>query len=158
MFAGVQRDVYARHSANFVPPHAGAVDHHVTLDMARGAAVIGHPVHAGHAAALFDDIGDLYPFLDDGAALAGALGQSQRDVGRITLPVQRQINCTLDALEIDMRIQFLHALIRDFFDLDAKRPRHRSLTIDFLFAFLGQRHGDRPAALEARGDTGFLFE
>ena len=154
MFAGLQRHVDASHAADLVAPHAAAVHHHVRRDVT-GVAVRVGPVNARYAAPLFGDVGDLDALFDQGTVLTGTFGQRQRDVGRIALAIQRQINRTLDALKINVRVQFFDALVADFLDLNAKCAGHASLAIDLFAALFGQCDSDRTAAFEPCRDACF---
>ena len=158
MLAGVQRDVDARHPADLVAPHAGAVHHHVGLNVTLGLAIIADPVDTSDATAIFGDTRDLDPLLDQRAALAGAFGESQRDVCGITLTVLGQPYPAGNITNVQMLVAVLDLSRRDFLDIDAKRARHGGLTEYLFLALFGQGHGDRTATFEARGDAGFCLQ
>lgn len=158
MFAGLQRHVDPGHAADFVPPHAGAVDDHVTGDVALFAAVVGDPVDTGDPAPLAGNARNPGAFLDQRAALARALGQGQCDIGRIALPVLGQIDAANHAIDVEMVIARLDLGGRDFLDLDPEGARHGGRTREFFHPVIGQGNGDRTHPLEPGGDAGFGFE
>ena len=61
------------------------------------------------------------------AALAGALREGERDVGRVALPVERQVDARDNIIDIQMRIPILDLGRRDFLNFNPERPRHRRL-------------------------------
>ena len=91
MLAGLQRHVGAGHAAHFAAPHARAVDHHVTGDMA-AVAVFSHPVHAGNPAAVAGHAVHLHPLLHQRPARPRTLCQRQCDPRRVALPVLVEID------------------------------------------------------------------
>jgi hypothetical protein len=84
VFAGVQRQGHAVGRARSRPHMPAAIDDMARRDRAALAPCL--PVHAADAAAVGGDAGHLGALGDDRAALPGALGQRQRDIGRIACP------------------------------------------------------------------------
>jgi len=89
MIAGLQWHVDAGPAADLARPHAGAVDDVLAGDVACGAGPAA-PADAGDAAALAPDPGDAHALDGPSAVLPRAVGQRQRDVGRVALAVLRQ--------------------------------------------------------------------
>ena len=157
MLAGLKWHVDARHAPHLVAPHARAIDDHFGLDMARTAIFRG-PVYAGHPAALAGKPGDLDTLLDQGAAHPRALGQSERDIGRVALAVLVEIHPGHHVIGVEMGVFRLDLGGADFLDIDTKGAGHCRGAKDFLAPLVGERDSDRADALEAGGDAGFLFQ
>ena len=157
MLAGLKRNVHTCHAANGVPPHACAVDHVVTGHVPAGA-ILALPIHPRHATGVAGDGRDRHAFLHPRPTLARALGQRQRDIGRIALPVERQIHTTRNIIDIQMFIARLDLCGAGLFDLDAKCTGHRRLAVQLFEAFAGQCCRNRPHALEPRGHACFGFK
>ena len=109
MFASMQRDVHARHTTNGMPPHAATVHHMLCFNRAR-LAVFALPTDARHAAPILVDIRDKIPLLHQSSILAGTFGKRMRDVGRIALTIERQVNAAFDPLDVEMFIPRLHLI------------------------------------------------
>ena len=157
MFASLQRHVYPSHPPDLMAPHARAVHDHVAGDVTV-AAVRALPVHACHATARPGDVGDGSAFLDVRPALPRAPGQRQRDVGRITLPVQRQVNTARDTVDVQVFVFHLDLGGADFLHLDAKGTGHGRLPVQLFQALGRQGGGDRADPFEARCHTCFGFQ
>ena len=99
MLASMKRYVDPGHAANLMTPHAAAIYDHITADMPM-AAVFGLPVHTGDVAALPRNTCHFNPLLHQSAALPRALGQRQRNIGRIALAVLIQKHTRLDTLKV----------------------------------------------------------
>ena len=155
MLAGVQRHVGAGHAADLVAPHPGAVDDHVTGDMAAVAAIIRRPVDAGHAAAFAGNAGHLDTLLDERAVLPGALGQRQRDIGRIALTVGGKPDAAGDPVEVEMRIFLLDLCRAELIAGHAEGTGHGGVAGEFLQPLTGQGDRDRTDLPQAGGDAGF---
>ena len=91
-------------------------------------------------------------------ALPCALGQCQRDIGGVPLPIKWQVHTTCDALDVEMVVAVFDFVRRDFFDLDTKGPRHCRLSVQFFQTCRCERRSDRPNPLESGGNTGFRFK
>ena len=75
-------------------------------------------------------------------ALPCALGQCQRDIGGVPLPIKWQVHTTCDALDVEMVVAVFDFVRRDFFDLDTKGPRHCRLSVQFFQTRSCERSGD----------------
>ncbi len=157
MLTRMQRHVGVQHPANLMAPHARAVHHMLTGDLALLTRLI-RPLNGGDAAALAGDASRLGALLHHSAALAGALRQSQRDVRRVALPVQRQIDACGHVVDIQMRVAVLHLRWRDFLNLNPKRAGHRGLAENLFLTLFGQRGSDGADAFEARRNTRLCFQ
>ncbi len=106
MLAGVQRDIHAGHAAHLMTPHARAVHDHVA---GHGAGCLAlRPVHRSHAAPRPGDTRDLGAFRHDSAPHPRALCQRMGDIGRIALPIQRQVNPCLHIVGVQVFVARLH--------------------------------------------------
>ncbi len=157
MFASVERHVDAGHAAHLVPPHAGAVDDHVTGDVPR-RVILGLPVDAGDAAARAGEGGDFHPLADQRAILARALGQCLGDIGGVALPVGGQPETARHAVDIEMFVALLDLRWGQFLDRDAEGTGHCGGAEHLFAPLFGQRGRDRAAAAEACFDAGFLAQ
>ena len=156
MLAGVQRQGDAGAGRKIAPPHAATVHDDIRLDQSGFAA--GFPPHARHAAAIVQHLGDLGIFQDRRAALPRALGERQRDVRRIALPVLGQEDAADHVVDVELRIELRHVVRRDHFGLDIEDTRKRGLPAQLLPAMFGQRHRDRTVLLHACCQAGFGFK
>ncbi len=152
MFGRVQRHVHAGELAELPRPLAGAVDQrlaaHFTL----------HRVHPRHAALLDDHAGDLDALDQLGAALARALGQRHRQVGRVGLAVARNPDRALQVVGTHHRVQIASLPGRDQLHLDAEAACQRGLLFQHHPALGRARHVDAAALFPAGGQAGFRFE
>src|SRR5690606_28669437 len=95
---------------------------------------------------------------DSGATLARTLGQRHGDVGRIALAVERQVDRADHVRNVEMRVHLLDFLRGNLAYVDVEGAGERRLPVDFLLAFLCQRHRDRTDLPHAGADAGFLFQ
>jgi hypothetical protein len=102
--------------------------------------------------------GDLHALDDLRTVLPCTLGQRHGDIGRIALPVERQVHSRRDVGDVEMRIHLQHFVRADFLDVDVEGARQRRLAKDLFLARLCQRHGDRAALPHAGGNAGFLLQ
>ena len=151
MLAGMERHGHAALRADLAGPHARTVGDIVGADDAPLA--IHLPLDAGDAAALLQDADDLGARDDAGAALPGALGERERDIGRVRLPVCRQMHGGDDILDVEMGIHLLDLGRSDLVDLDAEGPGERGLAAQLLGALAGERDGEGADHLHAGRDT-----
>ena len=156
MFAGMQRQGDAILRRQIAPPHPAAIHHQIGGDMPLFAA--RGPINPGHPAVRLRHAGDLDLFDNPRAAVARALGQRQRDIPRIGLPVERQMHPGGDAINVQMGIKVFHLGGGKFIHLNAEGAGEACLAQDFFLAFGRQRRGDRPALPEARGKAGLRFK
>ncbi len=157
MLAGLQRHVTAQHPAHVPPPHACAIDDMLGLDLPR-AAILPGPIYCCDPTPRAHHAGGLDPLRHDRTTRPRALGQRQCNIGRIALPVFRQIDCAGYAFGLYVGILGVHFRGGDFLDLHAKGAGHGGLTQNFLAPRRCQRGSDRPHALEPRGDPGFRLK
>ena len=157
MLAGLERNINAQHPPNLMAPHATTIDHILACDGAAFALLI-LPLHRCDPAtrACYTHGFGLLKHLR--THLTRALGQSQRDIGRIALAIQRQPNSTGHPINIEMLVFCFNLRGGDFFDIHPKGPCHSRLTINFLPALFGQSHSNRTAAFEPSGNAGFRFQ
>ena len=74
------------------------------------------------------------------------------------MAIERQVNAASYILDIEMLVPCFDFGRTDFFDLDAKGPRHRRLTM-YLFQPLGcQGRGDRADPFETGGHACFCLK
>ncbi len=90
VLAGVERQGHAVPRGEIAAPHAAAVHHDVGGDVALRLA--GLPVDAGDAAAGAGHRRHLHLSTMRAPRVARALGERQRDVGRVGLAVRRQVH------------------------------------------------------------------
>ena len=157
VLTGLQWHVAAQHLAHLAPPHTCAIDDMFGLDPPH-AAILSRPIDRRDPAPRAGDPGGLYPLRHDRAARPRALGQRQRDIGRIALPVFRQIHRPGHASGFHMGVFRADLFGGDLLDLHPKSTGHRGLTQDFLAPRCCQGGRDRPHALEPCGDPGFGFQ
>ena len=108
----------------------------------RGFATARVIFDAGHARAIIQNAQNLHAFANRRAPHARALGQRHGDVGRVTLPVQRQMHRADHIADVQMRIHRLGLGRRDLVHVHPEATRQRGLAVDFLAPGFGQRHGD----------------
>ena len=154
VFAGMQRQRHARFARQLTAPHTAAIDHNISRDMARLAFVIDK-INAGHAAICLCDIDHFGMFKDFCAPHPRALGQCHRDVGRVALPVQRQMHGADHIPNFQMRIHRLCFKRRDFLHIHIENPRNRRLAQQFLMPRRRQGDGNRPHLPHAGFNAGF---
>ena len=152
MLAGLQRHVDAGHPADLAPPHPGAVDHVLGGDRPLCRLDAGHPAVARRHP------GDLDVLQDRRAALTRALGEAERDVGRVGLAVGRQEDAADHPVEVEQRVR--RAALRRGQDmgLEAEAAGHRRAAAQFLEAVLRERHRQRAVLAVAGGDPGLGLE
>ncbi len=152
MLGRVQRHVHAGQRTELPRPLAGAVDQRLAAHLAlRGA-------HTGDPAAFDDHAGDLDILHQLGAAVACALGQRHRQVGRVRLAVARDPDRAVQVVGAHHRIQVAGFLGRDQLHLDAEAARQRGLLVQHHPALGRGRHVDAAALLPAGGETRLGFE
>ena len=151
MLTGMQRQGDARLGRQIAAPHAAAIDHHIGGDMALFGAIV--PIHAGGARPVIGDSGDLDPFDDLGARHPRALGQRHGDIGRVALPVARQMHGTGDIADFHMGIHGAHFGGGDLMHLDAECAGNCRLAQQFLAPISGQAERDRPHLPHAGGNA-----
>ena len=140
MFAGMKRqgDTVAR--GQIAAPHAAAVHHMSGGDRARLFALL--PGHAGDTAISLCDLVHNHALDNLCTQHSRTLGQGQRDIAGIGLPVARQVHARNNIFHVQMRIERQDVRRGKFVHLDPKDTRHRSLTAQLLLPFSGQRHCD----------------
>ena len=134
MLAGMQRDVDARHTTNFVAPHTATVHDHVAVDCACLSSAA--PIHGFHPTTIAIDLGHGSAFNHLGTVLTRPFCQSQRDVCRVALPIKRQVNASGHTVDVQMFVAFFNFFWADFLDFNTERARHRRLAENLFFAFL----------------------
>ena len=156
VLAGMERQGHARRCGQIAAPHAAAVDHDIGGDMALLRAIV--PIHAGRAHPVIGHGGNLDPLDDLGARHPRALGQRHGDIGRVALPVERQMQRAGDIADLDMRIHGAHLGGGDLMHLDTKGAGNRGLPQQFLAPVGGQTQRDGADLPHARRNTGFGLE
>ena len=157
MLAGMQGHIDAGHLPDVAGPHAGAIDNVIRGDRSFIAGIMA-PGHTGYPIARLLDRRYLDAFDNRRAHPAGALCQCVGNVGRIALPVLRQIDRAGNVVDIEMRVLILDVGSGNLLDLNPEGSGHGRKPEDFLPSFLGQRNGNGAGALEAGCDTSLLFE
>ena len=84
MLAGLERDIHTCHATNFAPPHSGAINHHVTVDMTR--AFLCLVIHAGDPPPIATEPRDFGLFRNHRSALPGPFGHGKRDIAGSPCP------------------------------------------------------------------------
>ena len=102
VLAGMQRQRDADLRRQVARPHAPAIDHHLGGDPP--GLLPGRPGDAGDAAAACLHAGDGHALADQHPAQAGTLGQRQRHIGRVGLPVVRQMDRAGDAVDAEIGV------------------------------------------------------
>src|SRR5690606_26450228 len=92
------------------------------------------------------------------AALAGALGERECDVGRIGLPVRRQEYAAHDPVEIQQWILLTAFGGAQHVRFEAERLGHGGAAGELLVAILRERYTQGTVLPIAGGDAGFGFE
>ena len=156
MLAGMKRHVDAQHPAHLMAPHAAAIDDHVTGDLAGFFAL--RPIDTGDAAPIALHAGGERLFDDLRPVLPRTLGQSERNIGRVTLTIQWQVNPSGHAVDVQMIVTLFYFLGRDLFHLDTKGAGHPGLPVDLFLALFCQGNRDRPAALESCRNASLGFQ
>ena len=156
MLAGMERQRHPRPRRQLAPPHAAAIDDHIGGDVAR--RVPGDPVDPGHAPAVVGHGRDRRALDDPRAAHPGALRQGHRDVGRIALAVERQVDRSGHALDVQVRIHRGDLGRADLVHFDAEGARERRLPQQFLAPRVGQCDRDRADLPHAGGDAGLRLQ
>ena len=157
VFTGVQRNIYARHLTHFVAPHACAVDHHVSRDMALLLPVVRDPVDPRDATTLPFHAGDLHPFFDHRTVHPRAFGEGQRNVGGIGLTICRQPDTALHVFQADMLVALFDFSWAQLFHRHVKRAGHSGIAIELLKTIFCQSDRDRPDLAHPGGDFCFFF-
>ena len=152
MLGGVERHGYAGHEPDLPRPHAGAVDHHLGLDLAlRG----GDP---GGAAVPGQDAGDLAILDDPDPAHAGPLGQGHGGIGRVGLPIMREEDRADDIVDVQQRPHLLGLLRRDLLRLDPEGLGHGGAPAELVPALFIGGDGDAAVLLQPGRLTGLFLE
>ena len=151
MLAGMQRQGDAVLIGQISAPHAAAVDHDISGDVA--GLAIHHVIDARHPPTRFGHAGNLDAFKDLRATHPGALGQRHGNIGRIALPVQRQRDRADDVRDVQMRVFRLDLGGRNLMHLDIEDPRHGGLAQQFFVPRRSQRDRNRPDLPHARGNA-----
>ncbi len=152
MFGGMHRHGNAAQAPDLPGPLAGAIDDDLGLDRA--------PVRddAGDRAIAGFDRGDARLLEDPRAAVARALGERLRQIGRVGLAVARQPGAAGEIVAAHDR-PFRRALARaQQLAGDALSCRHRRHAAEYRHALRRPRHGEAAALLPARGKPGLGFE
>ncbi len=157
MLTSLQRHVAAQHPAYVPPPHARAIDDMLSLDLPR-AAILPGPIHCRDPTPRAHHAGGLDPLRHNRTTRPRALGQRQRNIGRIALPVFRQIDRAGHAFGLHVGVFRADLCRGDFLNLHAKGTGHGGLTQNFLTPRRCQRGSDRPHAFEPRCDPGFRLK
>ena len=137
MLAGMQRQGDAVLIGQITAPHAAAVDHDISGDMA--GLAIHHVIDARHPPTRFGHAGNLDAFKDLRATHPCALGQRHGNIGRIALPVQRQRDGPHHIGHVQMGILRLDLGRRNLMHIDIEYPRHGGLAQQFFVPRLRQR-------------------
>ena len=102
VLAGVERQGHAVPRGEITAPHAAAVHHQVGGDVAIGLARL--PVDAGDAPVGAGHRRHLHLLDDARAPRPRALGERQRDIGRVRLAIRRQMHAGDDAFDVETRV------------------------------------------------------
>ena len=152
MLTGLERDADARHLADLAPPHARAVDH--VLRLYRTLVRID----AGNAAPVLADAGDLDVLEDQRPAVARALGQRQRDVAGVGLPIRGQEDAAFHALQVHERVLVAASLGREHFGLKPEGMGHGRPPGQLLHPVVAECQGEGAALAEPGRDAGLRLE
>ena len=156
MLAGVQRQGDIVPGGQIAAPHAAAVHHVFAGNMAAFAAAC--PVDTGHAAVGGGDARDPDLLDDAGPAHPCALGQRQRDIARIGLPIQRQVDARHHVRNLQMGVKRQHFAWGKLIHVHAEGAGQGRLAQDLLAPLPGQRDGDRAALPQAGRQPGFRLK
>ena len=136
MFAGVQRDVRAKHLADLMPPHARTIDDMITGYRA-DIALIGLIFDCRYAPPGPNRTCCPHAFDYLRAALTGALCKGQGDICRISLTILFKVHRTGYPVDVQVFIPILHLGRRNFFHRHAESPCHRGLAVNLLPPLFG---------------------
>ena len=156
MLAGMKRQGHARLRRQIAAPHAAAIDDHVGGNLATLAARL--PCGAGHFGPVVKDLRHLDALDDLRASHPRALGQRHRDIGRVALPVQRQMHRPHNVGNVQMRIQRLHLGRRNLLHVHVEGPRQGRLPVKLFLPRLGQRDGDGTDLPHPGGNARLLLQ
>ena len=143
----VQRHRDAAHEPDLARPLAGAVDD----DLGGNVATVR--LDAAGDAVLHRDAGDLDPLENPGAAVARALGQRLRQIGRIGLAIARQPDGADQIVRGHHRPKRGRLLGRDDVDLHPLSTRRGGCALQHRHAVGRACHRQRTAVLPAGGET-----
>ena len=152
MLGRVQRNVDTTERAQLLRPHARAVDHGLRLHI---SSVGGH---AGHALILAVNASHRDLLNDGSAAHLRALRQRQRGVGRVGLPIVRQINRADQIARVHHRPHARSLGSGDDFHFYPEALRHGRTALQLLEAFRVVRDSERATLLESGGTAGLIFQ
>ena len=124
---------HAGERAELAREHAARVDDDLGLDL----ATVG--LDRGDAAALRPDRRDARAGVHFGAAPPRALGEGERELARVDVPVGREIRGTEDAVGRHRREEILGLGGRDELEREAERLRPSRLARDLLHPLLRRR-------------------
>ena len=158
MLARMQRHVYARHAPHLMAPHAGAIDDHITGDMARISAIIADPVNPGDPPPLPVNGAHACALGDHRAAHACPFGQGQGNIGRVGLAIGGQPHPAGDIGDVQMRVARLDFAWRQLFHGHAKGARHGGVAVQLFQPLGGERGRNRADLTKARGHPCFGLE
>ena len=161
VLAREERHGHAHATAHLARPLAAAQHDDVGRDRA-GASLLVLPVERADAAPAVDvdqcRVGDAHAFEDLHAAVARALGERERQVGRIGLAVARQPYRALEVVGPHQRIHRARLGRPDHVARHAIRLGDGCRALQLDHPVRSARDGQRPAPLPAGRESGFALE
>ena len=152
VFGRMQRHGHAAHRADRLGPLAGAVDHHLGLDL----ALVG--ADAGDLAVVREDAGDPGSLADGDALVAGAAGQRGGQVGRVGPAVAGQPDRPFEVVVAQDRVELFRLLRADQLALELVGLGGGRGPPQLGHPVLGASDGDAAAAPEAGAQAGLCLE
>ena len=161
VLAGEQRHRHAHAARELARPLAAAQHHDVGRDRSLGA-ILAAPLQGLDRAASRGDLGagwqHLHALEDAHAAIARALGQRDRQVGRIGLAIARQPDTALQIGGLHHRDAGAGLGRRDHVAGHAVGTRHRGGALELGHPVGAARHRQRAALLPAGAQPGLRFQ
>ena len=157
MLARVQWQRHIVLRRQIAAPHAATIHNNIGGDMAFDPVSI-NIVYACHTLFHLDHFGDFHSFKNQRAAHTRPFSQSHGDIGRVALPIKRQMHGPHHIGHIQVRIHGFHIRRRDFMHFHIQNPRQSGLAQQFFMACLGKGHGNRSHLPHSRGHTSFGFK
>ena len=155
VFGRVQRHGHPGHRADLLGPLAGAVDHHLGLDV----AVVGADSCYGFSCAVGkQDAGDPGPLAHRDAFIAGAPGQRGGQVGRVGAAVAGQPDRPGEVVDPHDRVELAGPLRADQLALQLVGLGGGGRPPELGHAVGGPGDGDAAAAAEAGAQAGLRLE
>ena len=142
----------ARFGAEFVGPHACAVDDHVSANFALGGT-------NAHGFAVFNqNFFNRCVFKDPCASALGAFGQGLRGIDRIGSAIFGQVNAAHHIVNAHAWPQAGNFAGRERLDFEPKALGHGGATLEFFKSGLVGGNGNRASLAKAGGLASFFFE